>query len=147
MSKNDTICVAVCRRVNRAAFAVIGPAGIYDVQRCDAPSGCENRLLRIATRLAKAYGATTIVAEPGTLTPAPDNLPVAPTTLDDAKTVLCGTCERSNRPLVETVVRQHPELRRVLHGAKLGGPIAYLHRWRTLPVYAVALALAFLHRS
>ena len=142
--KNNSICVAVCRRANRAAFAVMGPDGIYDLQRCNAPRREKERLLHKAQRLATAYGAATIVAEPGTLTEAPDNLPVANTTLRQAKQRLCGTAERSNRPLVEAVVRQHPELQQCIDGAHLSGPNAHRHRWRTLPVLAAALAVAFL---
>ena len=144
MSKSNTVCVAICRRANRAAFAVVGPDGIYDIQRCDAPSCARGRLMHKAQQLANDYGAETIVAEPGMLTEAPDNLPVATITLRQVKQRLCGHAERSNRPLVEAVVRQHPELQRVIDGAQLSGPSAYLHRWRTVPVLAVALALAFL---
>ena len=144
MSNDKHMCVAVCRRVNRAAFAVMGPDGIYELQRCDAPSGQQDRLLFKALQLANAYGAKTIIAEPGTLTPAPDNLPVETTTLREAKERLCGSATESHETLVEAVVQRHPELQRVVAGAKLSGPSAYLYRWRTVPVLAAALGLAYL---
>ena len=66
MRTEPNICVAVCRRVSRAAFAVISQDGVYELRCCAAPAHSGHQLLRKAQVLADAYGAQTIVAEPGT---------------------------------------------------------------------------------
>lgn len=144
MTTESNICVAVCRRVSRAAFAVVGHDGVYELCCCAAPAHNGHQLLRKAQVLADAYGAQTIVAEPGIFADATSDTTVVTTTLSDVKERLCGSDDCGHRDLIEVVIRDHPEVKRVVAGAVLSGPCANRDRWRTLPVLAIALGLSFL---
>jgi uncharacterized protein YfaQ (DUF2300 family) len=146
MTNHPTRCVAICRRVNRAAFAVVGNDGIYDLHRLASKGEDGHRLLQQAQRLAVAYDANTVVAEPGLLPEQPGvptpNVTTLPLTA--AKARLCGRNVSSHRELAEAIVTYRPELRRLVDGVHFDGPLANDDRWRTVPLFAIALGLAFL---
>lgn len=144
---SEVTCVAVCTRVRRAAFAVIGPDGIYTVHRTAFHRGSETAVIQQAEALGMAYGAHALVVEPGVFQPdaiATTSLPVVAFTLTHAKAALCTTERPTHRDLVQAVLETHPAASRLIQGAKLSGPTAHLHRWRTVLVFAIGLGLGYL---
>lgn len=144
MKNKSKICVAVCRRVGRTAIAVVGKDGIYDVQCCASSRRTQRQLHEKTQAIANAYGARTIVVEPGFFADVTSEIVVVTTTLADAKKRLCGSHDCAHRQLVDAVIRNRPEVKRVIAGASLTGHRANQDRWRIVPVFAIALGLAFL---
>lgn len=147
MSDNPALCVAVCRRIHRTAIAVVGRDGIYDLHRFESRGPDAERILDRARGLATAYNAAAVVVEPGLLPTDESASPpvIATLALPVAKQRLCGDSAKSHRELVAALIERRPELQRLTAGLHFEGPQANDHRWRTVPLLAIALGLAFLH--
>lgn len=140
-------CVAVCRRVNRAAIAVVGHDGILDILRCSFPRGAERAVLERAVGLAFDYEARPLIVEPGLFSAellAQAAVPVVEVALATAKAHLCGDRTAKHPALIRAVLARHPAATRLVEGAHIEGPTAYLDRWRTVLVFAIGLGMAHL---
>lgn len=143
--------LAVCERHGITAIAVIDhDAGLREVRRIhrDPKEGdpC-SRLTSTMRDLLCDHVIATIVAEPGTIAEeAVSKLGLTPKTLTlaDAKATLLGQDRprRTHQLLVAELVKRCPELKNLVTILPATGRIAMSERWRTVTVFAVALALA-----
>lgn len=144
MIPESAVCIAVCRRVNRVAFAVVSNNLVYDVCGRRAGRREPNELGAIAMRLADAYGAKLIVTEPGVISATTESARVIEKTIDEAKQVLCGSDASTHHDLIQAVIARQPNLKSFVAEAKFTGDNAKQSRWRLLPLLSIALGLAFL---
>lgn len=141
--------LALCQRTRVVGLAVASPAGVVEVRRVtlrpNQRTTEQARLMCYTSRLAHDYGVTHVVIEPHhQLAPVAHQLPalVLPVAVPAAiAATVAGP--PSLRSLAQTLIANDPKLARLVtvlsrHPLR----IAETERWRTVLLYAVALAHA-----
>jgi pimeloyl-ACP methyl ester carboxylesterase len=137
-------CVAVCRRNNRVAIVVLDDSTVYDIRRLKAPRHSAARVVRVVRSVVAAYGAHSVVHDGGKYFLGDTTLPTETLRLRDAKSRLCGSPSTTHADLIAAVLTARPELEDIARDVPVAGLAGRRDRWRSVPLLAVALALAHL---
>jgi|GEM_PF-3105012 len=134
------VLVAIIERNQTIAGVVMTPTEVLDMRRRSRAKGAS--VQEVVLELVRDYNGNTVVLEPRMKIELPPELQVIHLSLADAKRRLLGSTAETNRELLRHTVACYPRLANIVQVLPATGGVAMSERWRTAPLFAIALGLA-----